>query len=101
MLSRNSDNAEEAIAKIKAEANPHGPIPDITFFSCDLGSLERVKLVGDQVREVSLAPGHAAWLPAQTHAGENIGTSETHVMFIELKEPGQAGGETALGPQTD
>ena len=55
--------------------------------------------VGDQVRDVSLEPGHAAWLPAQTHAGENIGTSETHVMFIELTESGPAAGEATLGSQ--
>ena len=28
----------------------------------------------------------AYWLPAQTHAGENTGTTPTHVLFVELKE---------------
>ena len=65
-----------------------------------LSGFDRRLSVGDQVREVSLVPGQAAWLPAQTHAGENIGTSETHVMFIELKEPGPADGKGALGPQS-
>lgn len=65
-----------------------------------MSGFDRRLSVGDQTREVSLEPGLAAWLPAQTHAGENIGTSETHVMFIELKEPGVASGEAALGPQT-
>lgn len=65
-----------------------------------MSAFDRRLSVGDQTREVSLEPGHAAWLPAQTHAGENIGTSETHVMFIELKEPGPASGEAALGPQS-
>lgn len=65
-----------------------------------MSAFDRRLSVGDQVREVSLEPGRAAWLPAQTHAGENIGTSETHVVFIELKEPGPAGDEAALGPQT-
>lgn len=27
----------------------------------------------------------ASWLPAQEHAGENIGTTNTHVFLIELK----------------
>jgi hypothetical protein len=27
----------------------------------------------------------AYWLPAQTHAGENTGTTPTHVLFVELK----------------
>jgi hypothetical protein len=28
------------------------------------------------------------WLPAQQHHGENIGETPTHVIFVELKEPG-------------
>ena len=31
--------------------------------------------------------GLARWLPAQEHSGENIGETETRVIFIELKEP--------------
>jgi len=41
------------------------------------------------------------WLPAQRHAGENIGQSETHTIFVELK--GDAAGvadDRALGPST-
>jgi beta-alanine degradation protein BauB len=41
-------------------------------------------------REVALEPGHAYWLPAQTHAGQNIGSTPTHVLFVELKEGGAA-----------
>ena len=65
-----------------------------------MSAFDRRLSVGDQVRDVSLAPGQALWLPAQTHSGENIGTSETHVMLIELKESEPASGEAALGPQT-
>lgn len=44
------------------------------------------RLHADQgTRDVVLEPGRARWLPAQTHAGENIGTTPTHVLFIELK----------------
>jgi hypothetical protein len=40
------------------------------------------------------------WLPAQQHAGENIGDTDTHVLFVELKDGGSAGdGGGALGPQ--
>jgi hypothetical protein len=41
------------------------------------------------------------WLPAQRHAGENIGQSETHTIFVELK--GDAAGvadDLVLGPST-
>jgi hypothetical protein len=36
-------------------------------------------------RDVAMAPGAVHWLPAQVHAGENIGTTGTHVLFVELK----------------
>jgi hypothetical protein len=38
------------------------------------------------------------WLGAQVHSGENIGATPTHVVFVELKEPGEATTETGLGP---
>ena len=31
--------------------------------------------------------GDALWLPAQIHSGENIGTSDFHIVIVELKEP--------------
>ena len=54
---------------------------------------------------MELPSGLANWLPAQQHSGENTGDTETHVMFIELKEPasgtesGAGSGEGVLGPQ--
>jgi quercetin dioxygenase-like cupin family protein len=80
-----------------ARTTPHSH-PDSVMLT--LSSFDRRLSVGDQTREVSLESGHAAWLPAQTHAGENIGTSETHVMFVELKEQGPASGGDSLGPQS-
>lgn len=76
---------------------PHSH-PDSVMIT--LSDFERRLSVGDQQREVSLNAGLATWLPAQTHSGENIGSSETHTIFVELKEP--ASGEapaTALGPE--
>ena len=40
-------------------------------------------------REVTLVPGEVRWLDAQTHSGENTGETPTHVVFVELKEPGR------------
>jgi hypothetical protein len=37
---------------------------------------------------VKLEAGRVIWLAAQDHHGENTGTTETHVLFVELKEPG-------------
>jgi quercetin dioxygenase-like cupin family protein len=39
---------------------------------------------GGGTRDVVM-PGEVHWLPAQVHAGENIGTIATHVPFAELK----------------
>jgi quercetin dioxygenase-like cupin family protein len=36
-------------------------------------------------RDVELAAGQVSWLPAQEHSGENIGVTDTHLLFVELK----------------
>ena len=65
-----------------------------------LSDFDRRLSVGDQQREVSLKAGLATWLPAQTHAGENIGSTSTHTIFVELKEPPTGASQApALGPQ--
>lgn len=61
-----------------------------------LKSFRRRLTLGDQQREVELASGLATWLPAQRHSGENIGDTETHTIFVELKEPAPA--STARDP---
>ena len=33
----------------------------------------------------SFAAGDVVWIPAQTHVGENVGTSDSHAILIELK----------------
>jgi beta-alanine degradation protein BauB len=63
------------------------------------------RLYGDDGRqaEVDLPGGQVRWVGAQTHAGENIGASESHAIFVELKEPPPAGapvGDPPLGPTT-
>ena len=51
----------------------------------------------DSSRDVEMEPGRVFWLPAQAHHGENIGQTETHVLFVELKgEP--AGTTSIIGP---
>ena len=55
---------------------------------------------GDAHRDVEMPAGLTGWLPAQQHAGENIGDTDTHVLFVELKD-GSAAGEpsVSLGPE--
>ncbi|MCC9175399.1 hypothetical protein [Arthrobacter sp. zg-Y179] len=47
--------------------------------------------------DVKLPAGAVRWLPAQEHYGENTGETETHVFFVELKEPDPSG-ENPGGP---
>jgi hypothetical protein len=74
--------------------------PDSVMYT--LSSFERRLVHGDRETDVSLEAGRAGWLSAQEHRGENIGSTESHVLFVELKEPapgGEApGGPAPLGP---
>jgi quercetin dioxygenase-like cupin family protein len=63
--------------------------PDSVMYT--LSSFERRLVQGDEQREVKLQAGRASWLAAQDHHGENIGTTDTHVLFVELKEPAPHG----------
>jgi quercetin dioxygenase-like cupin family protein len=58
------------------------------------------RLVGGagESRDVTLAAGEIRWLDAQTHSGENIGDTPTHVFFVELKSAGGEAREATLGP---
>jgi hypothetical protein len=65
-----------------------------------LSTFRRRLHAGDTHRDVEMPAGLTGWLPAQQHAGENIGDTETHVLFVELKEGGSSpSGGAALGPQ--
>jgi beta-alanine degradation protein BauB len=79
---------------------PHAH-PDSVMVS--LSSFRRRLTASGVDREVEIAAGGAFWLPAQQHSGHNIGDTETHTIFVELKD-GSGGGEAApgtpLGPQT-
>lgn len=63
--------------------------PDSVMYT--LSGFRRRLHAGQGTRDVVMEPGHAHWLPAQTHAGENTGTTPTHVLFVELKNDGTAG----------
>lgn len=64
------------------------------------GFRRRVSAGGHEV-EIELPAAQARWLDAQVHAGENIGVTDTHTIFVELKEPNPAMTSTVesrLGP---
>ena len=59
--------------------------PDSVMYT--LSSFERRLFHGGQQRDVELQSGRVIWVTAQEHSGENIGSTESHSLFIELKEP--------------
>ena len=62
---------------------------------------QRRLTTGGGERDVALPAGRVLWLPAQRHAGENIGSTPTHTILVELK--GAAAGtvdEHLIGPAT-
>jgi quercetin dioxygenase-like cupin family protein len=58
--------------------------PDSIMYT--LSAFRRRLVSGEAQREVELEEGSVGWLPAQSHYGENIGNTPTHVLFVELKE---------------
>jgi beta-alanine degradation protein BauB len=66
-----------------------------------LSDFQRRLSSGGKTAEVDLTAGRAMWLRAQTHSGHNIGDTDTHVIFVELKSAsavGPAAVEENLGP---
>jgi hypothetical protein len=58
--------------------------PDSIMYT--LSAFDRRLIHDGEHRDVKLESGRVNWLTAQEHSGENIGSSETHVLFVELKE---------------
>jgi quercetin dioxygenase-like cupin family protein len=68
-----------------ARTSPHDH-PDSVMIT--LSGFDRRLVAGNgDSRDVTLEPAQVRWLDAQTHSGENIGSTPTHVLFVELKEP--------------
>ncbi|GHJ48010.1 hypothetical protein Cs7R123_53520 [Catellatospora sp. TT07R-123] len=71
--------------------------PDSVMYT--LSAFRRRVASGGREVEVDLPAGQARWVSAQEHVGENIGATDTHTIFVELKEPAPAPALTgALGP---
>jgi hypothetical protein len=63
-----------------------------------LSGFRRRLLSDDDSVDVELTSGRALWLPAQRHAGANIGDTATHTILVELKGEGGQPNAAALGP---
>ncbi|NUT38238.1 MAG: cytoplasmic protein [Hamadaea sp.] len=66
-----------------------------------LSAFSRRVSAGGRDVDVDLGAGEVRWLGAQEHVGHNTGGTDTHTIFVELKEAGPAPMSTAdrpLGP---
>ncbi len=52
-----------------------------------LSAFSRRLVAGEREVEVELPAFQTRWLDAQEHAGVNTGSTPTHTIFVELKEP--------------
>ena len=52
-----------------------------------LSAFERTLSSNKRQVDVDLPAHTARWLGAQNHSGRNTGRSDTHCIFVELKEP--------------
>ena len=73
--------------------------PDSVMYT--LSGFQRRLHTPHGTRDVVMEPGRAHWLPAQTHAGENIGATGTHVLFVELKDTTAPAGGAARSDAAD
>jgi beta-alanine degradation protein BauB len=78
-----------------ARTSPHDH-PDTVMVT--LSSFRRRLVRGEDQRDVELEAGQVRWLDAQTHSGENIGETPSHVVFVELKEHPRGATAATLGP---
>jgi hypothetical protein len=63
-----------------------------SFVLYPLSPFRRRLTFGDgHVVERDFAAGEAMWMEAQSHIGENVGSTETHVLLIEVKDQGSTG----------
>ena len=79
------------------ESTPHDH-PDSVMVT--LSAFERRLASGGRTVDVTMPAHTARWLGAQSHSGFNTGSTDTHCIFVELKEPALVprSGETTLGP---
>jgi hypothetical protein len=63
-----------------------------------LTSFRRRISAGGRIADVDLPAGQVRWLDTQEHAGENVGGTGLHRIFVELKDGGAASPGGRLGP---
>lgn len=77
------------------QTHPHRH-PDSVMYT--LTSFRRRISHSGRCVDIEIPAGSVRWVGAQEHSGHNTGDTETHTIFVELKEPALSTGDAALGP---
>ena len=64
----------------------HSPIRT-TWSMCLAAGTLKLSSPDGKSAEVVLKAGQTLWLPAETHAAENVRSTDAHSLVVELKEP--------------
>jgi quercetin dioxygenase-like cupin family protein len=76
------------------KTHPHHH-PEFVLYA--LSTFERRLTFGDGTKkERTFSPGDVIWMPEQSHVGENIGSTVTDVLIVELKDRGPVGRPTSM-----
>ncbi|MEO6572722.1 MAG: cytoplasmic protein [Polyangiaceae bacterium] len=70
---------DEPGAKTHAHHHPDSVLYALSAFR------RRLTFPDGTTKEREFKPGDVMWVPAQTHVGENTGTTETEVLLVEVK----------------
>jgi beta-alanine degradation protein BauB len=66
-----------------------------------MSSFQRQLIHGERSVAVTLSADEIRWLDAQEHSGQNIGSTDSMALFVELKEPASVTTQAGqLGPRT-
>ncbi len=78
----------EVTFKVGEKIAPHSH-PDHFAYILEAGKLKISKPDGTG-GELDGKVGDVVWIPAETHSGQNVGTTTMRILVVELKEPAKA-----------
>lgn len=81
----------ERVRVLDAQFKPGSKIamhshPDHFAYVLAAGNM-RLSYPDGTTKDIEAKAGDVMWVKAETHAGENIGTTDVHLLVVELKEP--------------
>ena len=71
--------------------------PDSVMYT--LTAFRRRISASDRHIDVEIPAGAVRWVSAQEHSGHNTGDTDTHSIFVELKDKPSSTSDSVLGPQ--